>query len=366
MSSGIYSNDKMSWWLVREGKLPDIPKQVELIISDLCNESCTFCAFRLEGYTNENFAKGAELSKYGVNNPKRMIPRERALSLIDEIKRAGVLGLQLTGGGEVTVHPHHEEIMEHALEVGLECALVSNGLRWSDKLINDILPRFKWVRVSIDAGDAETYSRMRRTPLSSFKSVVKNTRAFANALKAQGSNCILGVGFVITPDNWREIIDGVRVAKSTGATYVRMSAFFNPDDAKPFESFWREAKDLIIAAKQEFEDSTFKVHDLFGDRLQDLNDGPPDFETCSYQYFTHFIGGDLKPFRCCVVSYSDHGHIAGGDYSKMAFDEFWNSEARKKDMENFRATTCIRCQFSEKNRRMQYLLNKEAPHKEFP
>jgi hypothetical protein len=38
MSQGIYSNDKMSWWFAREGKLPDVPKQVELVLSDLCNE----------------------------------------------------------------------------------------------------------------------------------------------------------------------------------------------------------------------------------------------------------------------------------------------------------------------------------------
>jgi hypothetical protein len=143
-----------------------------------------------------------------------------------------------------------------------------------------------------------------------------------------------------------------------------MSAFFNPDDAKPFESFWREAKDLIIEAKRIHEDNLFSVHDLFGDRLQDLIDGRPDFETCSYQHYTHFIGGDMKGYRCCVVSYSDHGRIA--DYSKVAFDEFWKSEARRKDMDAFKAPSCVRCQFSEKNRRMQYLLNDNPPHKEFP
>lgn len=357
----------MAWWFARDGgKLPDVPKQVELILSDLCNMSCDFCAFRLEGYTNEDFAKGVELAKYGKNNPKRWIPRERALALVDEIKRAGVLGLQLTGGGEVTVHPHHEEIMVKALDVGLKCSLVSNGLKWSAALKSSILPRFEWVRVSIDAGTAETFARTRQTPIDAFDKVVQNTRSLAGWVRASKSSCVLGVGYVVTPENWREIIEGVAVAKSTGAAYVRMSAFFNPDDTKPFDSFWQEAKDMIVEAKARYDDESFCVIDLFGDRLQDLADGRPDFETCSYQHYTHFIGGDMRPYRCCVVSYSDHGRIAGGDYSKVAFDEFWASKERKKDMADFKAPSCVRCQFSDKNRRMQYLLSINPPHKEFP
>lgn len=362
----IYSPLKMAWWYARDGGLPEVPKQVELILSDLCNQNCSFCAFRLDGYTNSDFAKGAELSKYGTNNPKRQIPHERALALVDEIARAGVLGLQFTGGGEVSTHPHHEEIMERGLERGLKCALVSNGLRWSDKLKTDILPRFAWVRVSVDAGNPVTYSKIRETPLDNFDRVVRNISTLAWAIKSTRSDCVLGVGFVVTPDNWREIIDGVAVAKSTGAAYVRMSAFFNPDGAAPFESFWREAKDLIVEAKKRYEDDSFKVHDLFGDRLQDLIDGRPDFKTCSYQYYTHFIGGDQKPYRCCVVSYSQHGLIAGADYSKIAFDEFWKSPERIADMAAFRGDSCIRCQFSNKNRIMQNLLDDNPAHKEFP
>jgi len=364
--SGIYSELKMVRWYAKEGHLPLVPKQVELIISDECNESCNFCAFRLEDYTNTNFAKGVELSKYGHNNPKRMIPRDRALSLIEEIKRAGVLGLQLTGGGEATVHPYHEEIFQRGLDVGLKCSLVSNGLRWSEKLSTEILPRFSWVRVSIDAGHTTTYSNMRRTPASSLQKVVRNVSRLAGAIMDQESDCVLGIGFVVTPDNWEEIITGVSLAKSTGAKYVRMSAFFNPENAKPFKSFWRQAKNLIAESKDRYEDGSFKVHDLFGDRLQDLVDGRPDFDTCSYQFYTHFIGGDLKPYRCCVTSYSDHGHIAGADYSKVPFDVFWKSEERKKDFKNFKAPSCIRCQFSNKNRAMQYIINETAPHEEFP
>ena len=366
MNEGIYSNDKMVWHYARDGKLPDVPKQVELILSDLCNQDCHFCAFRLSNYTNSDFAKGVKLAKFGTNNPVRMIPHERALSLVDEIARAGVDAIQFTGGGEPTVHPHHEEVFERALKSGLKCALVSNGLKWSDNLMYHILPQFAWVRVSIDAGKEESYSKIRSTNPANFEKVLRCVKKLSAEIKRQNTPCVLGIGFVVTPENWQEIVKGVAVAKRTGAAYIRLSAFFSPDDADPFEDFWKQAKELIVIAKKEYEDDTFKVHDLFGDRLQDLIDGRPDFKTCSYQFYTHFVGGDMKGYRCCVTSYSNHGFIDGADYSKVAFDEYWKSDKRKQDMEKFRAWSCLRCQFSDKNRRMQYMLDTNPVHREFP
>ena len=79
------------------------PAQVQLILSDLCNHDCSFCAYRLSGYTsNMNFA-----DVDGNKNPRRMIPTEKALEIVKDCSTLGVQGLQFTGGGEPTVHPDH-------------------------------------------------------------------------------------------------------------------------------------------------------------------------------------------------------------------------------------------------------------------
>src|SRR3990167_267821 len=142
--SGASSESKIVWWAHREGFPPSGPKQVHWILSDLCNQDCSFCAYRMSGYTsNELFGAGAgaKLSAYGHDNPVRWVDTDRALRLVDEFKSAGVLAVQFTGGGEPTVHPDHEAIFELALDAGLQCALVSNGYRWRDRIF-DLLPRF--------------------------------------------------------------------------------------------------------------------------------------------------------------------------------------------------------------------------------
>ena len=363
MSSGIYSDLKMAWWYATDGGVTKTPKQAQVILSDLCNQNCGFCAYRMDGYSsNELFMAGSEAAKYGHNNPKRWVATDRALALIDELEATGVLAVQFTGGGEPTVHPEHERIFAHALDKGLRCALVSNGLRWSDSLIA-MLPQFSWVRVSVDAGNAETYARIRETPAGNFAKVWNNVSRLAHAIRSGvPSPCVLGIGYVVTPDNWREIGEGVRLARESGAAYIRLSAMFNPDGAKPYESIYQQVKEAIHAARQANDCETFRVHDLFGERIDDLEQGRPDYKTCYYQSYTTYIGGDMNLYRCCVLAYNRRGMITS--LKDKTFSEAW--KLARKDFETFNARSCDRCQFNGRNRAMNYTLGEKPPHADFP
>ncbi len=364
--SGIYSELKMAWHYSREGKLPDAPKQVQLIISDLCNQDCSFCAYRMSGYTsNELFMGDSTASKYGHDNPNRHIPTERAIGLLNEMKEAGVLAIQFTGGGEPTVHPRHEVIFNRALDYGFRCSLVSNGVKWSDNLISKILPRFDWVRVSIDAGNAESYAKIRRTPKENWKKVWNHVSNLAYDIIDKKTLTVLGIGFVVTPENCGEIREFAKMARESGAHNARFSAMFSPENEKPYEDIWKSISLEIEMARHEYEGPNFKVHDNFGSRLEDLEQHSPDYNFCSYQFYTSYIGGDLQAYRCCVLAYNERGKIKGGDLKERDFGEFWASQERKDDLNALDAKGCERCQFNEKNRAMNYLQHPDPPHKEW-
>ncbi len=373
--AGVYAENKMVWWYGQEGRLPDAPKQVQLILSDLCNQDCSFCAYRMSGYTsNELFVGESQKAAYGHNNPKRWILTKRALSLLDEMKAAGVLSVQFTGGGEPTVHPDHEEIFDRAINLNLRCALVSNGIKWGQHLIYNILPDFDWVRVSIDAGNANSYSRIRRTPERHWNRVWENVFSLAKAIYESKSKTVLGVGFVVTPDSYPEIHDFTARAKRMGAHNVRFTAMFSPEDERPFVKHYESIQDLLRKARSLYESPDFIIYDNFGSRFEDLNQHEPDYSFCSYQYYTTYIGGDLKAYRCCVTSYSRRGLVNGGDLTTRSFDEFWKSKERKEDMMRFDAMGCDRCQFNFKNRGLLKVMTHNEPsepmaepsHKEWP
>src|SRR3990167_5904194 len=364
--SGIYSDLKMGWHMLRDGGLPNAPKQVQIILSDLCNQNCSFCAYRMEGYTsNELFVGKSDKAKYGTNNPVRMMPTPRAFELLDECKRLGVEGLQFTGGGEATIHKAHLDIFRKALEMGFKCSLVSNGLAWSNDLI-DLLPSFAWVRVSLDAGTPETYAKIRQTPAFNFERVLSHVSQLAANIRKSRSESVLGVGYVVTPDNWQEIRQAAHLIQDAGAAYVRLSAMFNQDDALPYQDIYQDVLKAVRDVKADYDCETFTVHELFTDRLQDLFDGPPDYDRCIYQYYTAYVGGDMQAYRCCVLAYNKRGQVAGGDLTTRPFDEFWNSDERKSDYDGFNARGCERCQFNSKNRAANYLLGKKPVHAEFP
>lgn len=353
---GIYSELKPVWWYAREGKLPDAPKQIHWVLSDLCNSDCNFCNYRVSGNpANELFASGSKLSSYGHDNPVRWIDTDRAMRLVDEMKSLGVLAVQATGGGEPTVHPDHEKIFAKVLDVGMRLSLVSNGYRWRDA-IYPIIPRMDWLRISIDAGCAKTYSEMRRVPISAFDKVLRNIRRAADAITESKSPTIMGVGFTVTPDNWHEIVEGVGVAKSSGAVNIRLSAMFGPENEQPFMPVYDKIVGLIREAKSKYEDGTFLVHDNFGSRLSDLKQHSPDYSFCPYQYYTSYIGGNVQLFRCCVLSYSRRGMIAGGDLTNQRLDDYWRSEQRIHDFETFDATGCPKCMFNARNRGVLYVM----------
>ncbi len=364
--SGIYSELKPAWHYAREGKLPDAPKQVQLVLADLCNQSCGFCAYRMDGYTsNELFMGDSKPAAYGHNNPNRVMDPERALSLLDEFKEIGVLAVQFTGGGEPTVNKDHEVIFQKCLDLGMKASLVSNGLKWSKHLRTEILPQFSWVRVSIDAGYAATYAAVRRTPIMNWDHVWNHVVDLADAIADEKSQTVLGLGFVVTPDNWEEIVSFARIAKTTGARNIRFSAMFSPKDEKPFADIYKEIAALIKGVRK-LESKNFTIHDNFGSRFEDLKQHAPDYSFCSYQFYTAYVGGDLNPYRCCVLSYNERGKIAGVNLADTSFATFWKSQARKDDMQALDARGCERCQFNSKNRAVNYLMDDDVPHKEFP
>ena len=362
--AGEYNSLKSAWHYVRDGGLPSAPKQVQFIISDLCNQSCSFCAFRQDGYTsNELFVGSSELAKVGHNNPIRMVDKMRALTLLHEMKDAGVLAIQFTGGGEPTVHPNHCKLFMEALDLGFKVALVSNGYRWSDMLINDIIPNMSWVRVSLDAGNHDTYARIRETPIAAFRKVLSHVARASASITRTKSKCVLGVSYVVTPENIDEIITAAQEARDHGAAYIRYTAMFSLKNEKIYDASMVGRIGMFLAmAKRQYETSRFAVQDGFAERFRQLHQGNPKQKLCAQQYYEGYIGGDLMLYRCCALAYNSKGGLQA--VTNKSFQTAWSQALN--NFQHFDARSCERCPFDDKNRVIDYLHKQSPQHIEFP
>lgn len=333
-----------------------VPAQVQLIISDLCNQDCAFCAYRTSGYSsNQLFMLDAKPASFGHNNPVRMIPYAKIVEILNDCRDMGVGAIQLTGGGEPSVHPGFTQILEDIHDRGLDLALVSNGVRLSASNIEH-LARAKWVRISVDAGTPETYCSVRRVSPVHWKQATDNIRKLA---EAKQPGMLLGVGFVVTKDNYLEIVKGTELAKELGADNIRISAVFQNEDSEYFDGAYSDILSQIAEARA-LADDKFTVFDNFGERYSDLRQKAPDYGFCGFQQFTTYIGGDMNVYRCCVTSYNEQGLI--GSLKEQSFRQLWESEAKKQNFASFDARSCQRCMFNNKNRVILYAIDPDPQH----
>jgi MoaA/NifB/PqqE/SkfB family radical SAM enzyme len=356
-----YSALKAAWHVdkiaaLRRGEQV-IPAQVQLIISDLCNQDCHFCAYRMSGgFSTEQFA-----GEHGEKNPNRTIPTSKCYEILEDCKTLGVQGIQFTGGGEPTVHKDHLAIFSYAQRIGLKTALVTNGNLLREGW-DTVLPYMDWVRVSIDAGSAETYAKVRNVKPSIYAHSVHNVGQIAAEIARKSTDCLLGVGYVVTRENYAELARGVAAIRDTGAAYVRISAMFSTAGEDYYSGAYEDILAEIEKAK-ELETPTFSVVNLFGNRISDLHQHSPDYEFCGYQQFNCYIGGNLKVYRCCTTSYTKHGEV--GDLSRQRFADWFYSQTKRNRYELFNARSCHTCQFNDKNRVINYMVSSSPIHAEF-
>ena len=75
-----------------------------------CNLTCSFCCFANRAM-------------------KEMLTVEQMKSAIDQFVALGATGMEFTGGGEPTLHPKLDEVIEYAYNKGLKIGICTNGSR---------------------------------------------------------------------------------------------------------------------------------------------------------------------------------------------------------------------------------------------
>ena len=186
------------------------PRLVEISWQDRCNIDCFFCS------TAEVRAGGFEL------------PRERLLSLFDEMREMGVRAVRLVGGGEPLFRKDAAELIG---ELGLR------GIRVNDVTTNAVLLTEPVVRalyatgcdeihVSLNTAEPDSYAAMMQTAEKNFDRVVANVRRAAAIKKETGSRCEIKLQFLIYRDNYRQIPQMHRLFRESGADSFWFNGLF--------------------------------------------------------------------------------------------------------------------------------------------
>ncbi len=171
--------------------LPPIEARIDVTLR--CNLNCAWC-------------NSAAYRKYGDE-----LGVDFLYKLVDFLATWGVKSICWAGGGEPTQHLYFGDILEYAAKKGLSSGVLSNGTSLIHSVHERIGKYARWVGISVDAGNAETYEKLKGADL--FEKVLEHL----SLMVAASTNCNVGYKFLIAPSNQHEIFQACRRAKDIGA-----------------------------------------------------------------------------------------------------------------------------------------------------
>ncbi len=323
----IYANVDRVIQHIETGYAP--PVLVEVDPSNACNHSCNFC---LSAYIHFAKYKGTETFS------RAMMSREVLMQLCEDFVNMGVRAVNWTGGGEPTLNRHLKEAIEYCGSHGIKMGIFTNGSLLDKRdLFETMVDHMTWVRFSIDAGTKETYNDVRIAKKGQdWDKMLSNLGRLVEVNNSKGKKIDIGVGYVVSPDTYKEIVDFAKVFKEFDLTYCQ----YKPEiiirekggQQRSLE-FWRdEVQPRLDEAKEilgdKFQVNGYKLEDLALDREKFGR----DYKRCIGSQISPCVGADGHVYVC--TNHRGWKQYSYGNLYDTSFQDIWTDITKRQRVMN--------------------------------
>ena len=194
----------------RAGENPG-PLVCEIGVVRGCNHACVHCGFQ-------------QFEKYG--DDIQLLDLEACKIFLRDFRSLGGIEVFFAGNGEPLLHPGLPELVRYGAGLGLDMVLSTNGAFLDKNVAETLMPHLKWLRVSLNGGDAETYARVHRCPPEEFDLVRDNIRTAVKVRNRLGSGAIIAVQFVAYRLNAASIPGAARLHAEVGSDLLSIRDVF--------------------------------------------------------------------------------------------------------------------------------------------
>lgn len=296
------------------------PVYVRIKPTNICNHHCYYCSYADE-----------ELALRDSVNLRDQIEWKKLLEIIEDLSEMGVKAVTFSGGGEPLVYPRIVSAMQEVLAKKIDLSIITNGQLLSGERAA-ILSQAKWVRISLDAADRETYARIRRIPLESFEIILDNIRRFS---LMKSPHCELGINFVVNHENADQIYQAAKLVYELGVNHIKFTARVTKDLEEYHQPFKENAIEQIYRAEQDFQRSGFKIINKYEDDFQYCMVSKRCYSFCGIKEIFTVIAADSKVYFCHDKAYVKAGIV--GDLKPQSFRELWFSPETEERYRTFNA-----------------------------
>ncbi len=324
------------------------PIHLRIGLVGACNMRCKFC----------NFHSVNESQFYDLFSYQDQLSTDESIRLLTEFAEAGGRAVTICGSGENTIHPHYDTICRAAHEHGLKLGLITNGTRLHVKEIHEcIVDTHTWVRVGLNASTADTFAEITHYAAESFEKMLATIRPLRREARSPGFR--IGLNFVITGDNYGEIVAACHLAKEAGAHYVRYepefySALGHETILVRMDEIARALESAAAAATAEFEVSVPKLDRGPMDRTEAVEG---DFHRCHYSRFVTAVGADAHLYPCPQVHLNSRYQM-GNVIDRGYLGVLEGGPRREWEAQNpLRTELCKTCFYRPQNELLESLLD---------
>lgn len=351
----MFHPTRVSQWLEAKDEWEKLKKvypiYVEISPYGGCNHRCTFCGLDYMGYANI----GLEYSTL-----------KNALTNMAE---NGVKSVMFAGEGEPLLFKDLDLIIEHCSKVGIDSSLTTNFVPLNKKNIEKVMENSSWVKISLNAGTAETYAEIHQTKEVDFERVMNNIKYAMEYKRQNNLSCTLGVQTLLLPENKDEMLLLAQTCKELGVDYMVVKPYSQhlySETTKYADIDYSKMMDIGNDLEKLNDD---KFHVVFrANTMKKYVEKKQSYDKChSTPFFWGYIAADGKVFGCSA--YLGEDKFCYGNIYENTFQEIWESDKRKKSYEYIKNELDIKncrvnCRMDEVNRYLWSLKNPN-PHVNF-
>ena len=323
------------------------PIYAEISTAGSCNHRCTFCSVDYLGY-------------------KRVFLRRDVLKrFFESAAQIGLKAVMFAGDGEPLLNPDISDIVGDAFDNEIETSFTTNAVPLKQRFIESSLHKISWIKVSMNAGDAEAYAAIHQCAEKDFERVWEN---LGNAVAHRANERLetaLGVQSLILPDNLHTLDGLVSRAQATGLDYVVLKPYVHnvymiQKGYSHLDYTAKKYSETLLELKQKYDGDEFHVV-ARTNALRKLVTEEESYSTClSTPSLWFYVSGNGDVYAC--GAHVGNPNFLLGNIYEDAIESIWKSDDRRSCLtfvkEELDLAVCRNnCRMDEANRYLDQLVH---------